>query len=722
MRVTSTGKDTVFGKMMSQTDADSSGKKCKLEACLHKVTTCTHFSGLLISIVIIVALFIRYEFGKLDEKNGSYMPESMEEQTRIKTIMDAIKGIIAGLGGRARVLTTLLSVSLLGIVEGMPVVISVAIFIWNRKTLAHKASERDYLAPGNMASVTTIISGKFGGLTEHEMEVDNFLVGEEFVSQSSTVDSNVLEGLCDGIGTFFMRSNGCESKVGALISWAEAKLGMKEGSVREQCEIISGQGSDPFQECCQVLLEKSDNEGRMKYLHCCGPPPDVLRLSSHYYDIKGEIQELDVQIDQAIERMLAEESEVIAFARKYVDESDAASVEANCLIFMGMIGLKNTKREDIIEAVSILKQGGVTTILASGDDISALETIGQDCGLLTRGSDDQVFTGEQFRAWTNEEKTEKLEKIHIMGNCLPSDKILLIKSLKEKDEVVALVGQDTTDSPALKQADIGITSGTWSSEVAVGNRDINIWNGDFCFLVNLIKNGRCFQENIQKFIQLELIVTISSSLINFTTTVFLGDAPITAVQLSWLNLVVSFVGGLALLTGPSTKPLMTMEPVKSCAKLITKAMWRNIVIQAAYQTAIFVTLQNKGHAILGINGGRVKSVIYNSFFLCQIFNMFIAREPERRNIFSGLVRKNWWFWVALVLFLMCQAVFAAAERVVGSSPGLSWKLWAVCLLIAVVSWLLDWAGKTASNLAARWILDQGGKSKSNSISHTPTCC
>ncbi|KAI3456561.1 hypothetical protein Pfo_013224 [Paulownia fortunei] len=714
MLVTSTRMDTVWGEMMSQA-MESAGNKSKFESYLHNLNTCIHISGLLISILIIIVLFLRYKAGKLDDERR-YRPDSKGEPTRVKMIIDAMKGIITGSRATARVLTTLLSVSLLGIMEGMPFVISVAAIIWSRKTLAHKASERDYLAFVKMACVTTICTDKFGGLTEQEKEIDKFYVGQEFVSESSVVASKVLEGLCDGIGTLLIPPIDCESELVPIISWAEAKLGMKRESVIEQCKIIRYSGRNPLQECCQVLVEKNGNGG---YLHCKGPPQDILSLCSHHYDIDGQIQKIDEpkrrMLAQTFSYMQAEEAEVIAFACKHVKDFDEVSVEPKDLIFLAMISLEKTKTEDTKGAVSTLMQGGIRTIVASGDDVAVLETFGQNCGLLTPGSDDLVLTAEEFRDWTHEEKMDKVEKICIMGNCLPSDKILLINCLREKGQVVALLAQRTIDAPALKQADIGLTIGTWSSEVARECCDISIWDGScFSFLVSVIESGRCFQDATRKFIQLQLIITISSSLINFTAIVFFGDAPITAVQLFWLNLVVALVGGLALLTGPSTKPLMTILPVESSAKLITKAMWRNIAIQASYQTTIFVTLQHKGHAILGTSGGRVKSIIYNGFFLCQIFNKFIAREPEKKNIFSGLFHNNCWFWVALVLFLICQAVFAMAEKVLDTSPGLNLKLWGACLLIGLVSWLLDWVGKSASSFTARWATDQGGKWKWNS--------
>ncbi|XP_022880836.1 calcium-transporting ATPase 12, plasma membrane-type-like [Olea europaea var. sylvestris] len=351
--------------------------------------------------------------------------------------------------------------------------------------------------------------------------------------------------------------------------------------------------------------------------------------------------------------------------------------------------------------VSTLDGGGVTTIFTALDRVDVLRTTINNCQLHIPESN--ALTGDEFRNLTNEERMQKVGTIRILGSCTPQDKVTLLNFLKEKGEVVAVLGLQTNDAPALKEADIGLTMGIRSSEMAKECSDLIIWNADFTFLVNGIKSGRRTYENIRKFIQFQLVNIISSSLVNSIATIFLGDAPMTAMELFWLNLVVALLGGLALLTMPPAENLMKMPPIRTSGRLITNATWRNIAIQVSYQTAICSILLLKGSAVLGISADAIKSMICNSLFLCQLFNKIIAREPEKNNIFERL-HQNRWFWVAFVLFLMSQAAMTATENVLGISASLSWKLWALCILIGLVSWPLDFAGKCASDFHTRCLL------------------
>lgn len=702
MLITTTGVDTVLGEMMSQ----AANKDCNFECYLNKLFVCLHLSALLVSILIVVVLFLRYTAGKLDDERR-YRPDSKGEPTQLKTFGQALKAITTGSKGTARVVTTLLSVSLLGIMEGIPLVISIATMIWSHKTLADNALESNPFACVNIKGLTTICTDIYGGMTERDFEFDKLYVGDHgCVSEiaSTLVASQVVDALRDVIAApCLLSATDHDPKLDhCLLSWAESELGVDRNLIEKSKMIIPhsrntllGQSQHNF----QLTMEINGNRG---YLHCKGHPNHILPLCSHHYGIDGIIREMDGEKKRKLEMdighmLVEEEAQVIAYACKHVvrDSSHEVSDQPDDdLAFLAMISMRKTKMEDIKEAVARLEGAGIRSILTSGEHVSVLKSIGEKCGLLTNSDDDGVvITGEEFRLLSDDDRVGMIEKICIVGNCTPGDKFLLIKCLKEAGQVVALVAQRTVDAPALKLADIGITYGgtSTSSEIARDCSDITVVDGKCCFglIVKAVESGRVFFGNVRKFIQLQLIFGVSSSFINFIASVALGDAPITAVQLFWLSLVVPLAGGLALLTGSAD----ASSSYSSEKLLITRDMWRNIGVQVCYQTGVLVALQHKGQDFLGTTGVGVKLIIYNAFFLCQAFNIFIAREPRKKNIFADVYHNRSWFWVALLLFTVCQAAFAAAEEFLGSTPGLHLKLWGVCLLIAFLSCPLDLAAK-----------------------------
>jgi Ca2+-transporting ATPase len=289
----------------------------------------------------------------------------------------------------------------------------------------------------------------------------------------------------------------------------------------------------------------------------------------------------------------------------------------------------------------------------------------------------------------------------VMESCSPSDKLLLVQCLKEKGNRVAMVGGKTNEIPALKEADVGLVMESYSSEMARETSDIIITDGNFSFLVTIVKCGRCTYENIRKYIQFELAMTIAGLLIPSITTLSFGYSPISLIQLPWANWVSTFLGGLALITEPPTEKLMDKPPLRQTEPLITKAMWRNLASQALCQTAISVLFQIKGQAIMGINKKVSETIIFNSFVLCQVFNIVNARELEKKNVFRG-IHRNPWFWVAVGVILVLQVAYIETAHILIGNGNLNWVQWFVCLLLGMTLLATDWATKWTSGCIMDW--------------------
>ncbi|KAI8000561.1 putative calcium-transporting ATPase 13, plasma membrane-type [Camellia lanceoleosa] len=294
---------------------------------------------------------------------------------------------------------------------------------------------------------------------------------------------------------------------------------------------------------------------------------------------------------------------------------------------------------------------------------------------------------------------EMVDQICVVTSSLPSDKLLLVKCLKEKGHIVAMVGARTDEKRAIKEANVGITMGSGSTEMARESSNIIIWDGDFNSLFTIMKCGRCAYENVQKFIQLEFTVTIAWVLINIITTICFGDVPITTIQYFYVCFIVAVPGGLALLMDPPTKTLMKKSPIRSIDSPMTRTMWRNIVLQALYQAAILVTFRFKGQAVLDTTQKVSNAMIFNSFVLCQVFNWFNARELERKNVFKG-IHRNCWFWMAMVGTIVLLALYTTIANIFAGSARLNPEQWAFCFLIGAVSWVIDWAVKSTSDFIA----------------------
>ena len=367
---------------------------------------------------------------------------------------------------------------------------------------------------------------------------------------------------------------------------------------------------------------------------------------------------------------------VIAFANRYWNKmasTDANVQEPLALLTMGSvttgcIDITGCPAVDDVDwgttgrEIKALKDAGVNIVFVSEDNESGLVDIARQCGLLPDHIpevDRLILQGEDFRLYTDKERMNVVEKIVLMGRSSPSDKLLLVQCLKNKGQVVAMVGNKINEIPALKEANVAISINSNSELVRESSDVINV-NGNLTmsgtewksyhvsFLVPFVRYGRCIYDNIGKYMQLELTMNVAGLLIMSIITMSYGYSPITGIHFCWANFVVTIFGGVALLTEPPKERLGKTKP------LIPEAIWRNILTQILYQV-VSVTCLFIGLTMRGISKDSSKTIMFNVFVLSQVCNLLNSRQGEKKNVFEQ-IHRNPLFLLAVGVILVLQVL------------------------------------------------------------------
>ncbi|GBG65973.1 hypothetical protein CBR_g54952 [Chara braunii] len=267
-------------------------------------------------------------------------------------------------------------------------------------------------------------------------------------------------------------------------------------------------------------------------------------MCQNYFDADaGKTMSLSKQktteLLEIIERMATQSLRTLVLAYTHVtsnapltqvraEDWNVPTEELTCL---AILGIKDPPRPGVEQAVKLCQKAGVRVRMVTGDNAITAKAIATECGIYNEGGAWKVVEGSTFRRLSPEEKREQVNHIAVMARSSPTDKLELVKALRENGEVVAVTGDGTNDAPALHEADIGLAMGIAGTEVAKESADIVILDDNFASIVKVVRWGRSVFANIQKFIQFQLTINIAALSINFISVCEGSPIPLTTVQM-----------------------------------------------------------------------------------------------------------------------------------------------------------------------------------------------
>ncbi|KAK4260166.1 hypothetical protein QN277_003316 [Acacia crassicarpa] len=640
MLVTTVGMRTQWGKLMA-TLSEGGDDETPLQVKLNGVATIIGKIGLFFAIITFVVLMKGLMVRKRQE--GRFWSVSGDDAMEMLEFFAVAVTIVV-----------------VAVPEGLPLAVTLSLAFAMKKMMNDKALVRHLAACETMGSATSICSDKTGTLTTNRMTVVKTCIcmkikevtNEEQQTEKLFPDSALkllLESIFNNTGGEVVAKRKSKRKREILGTPTEAAIleyGLSLGGdfqkERKACKIVKLEPFNSEKKRMGVVLELP--EGNLR-AHCKGASEIVLAACDKVIDSNGEVVPIDAEkrnyLKETIHSFACEALRTLCLAYMELENGFSAEnpIPSSGYTCVGIVGIKDPVRPGVKESVAICRKAGITVRMVTGDNINTAKAIARECGILT--DDGIAIEGPDFREKTQEEMFELIPKIQVMARSSPLDKHTLVKQLRTTfGEVVAVTGDGTNDAPALHEADIGLAMGVAGTEVAKESADVIIMDDNFSTIVTVAKWGRSVYINIQKFVQFQLTVNVVALLVNFSSACTTGSAPLTAVQLLWVNMIMDTLGALALATEPPNDELMKRTPVGRQGSFISNAMWRNILGQSLYQILLIWILQAKGKWIFGMKGPDsdilLNTLIFNSFVFCQVFNEISSREMEEIDVFKGI--------------------------------------------------------------------------------------
>ncbi|CAJ2655109.1 unnamed protein product [Trifolium pratense] len=688
MLVTSVGMRTEWGRLM-ETLNEGGDDETPLQVKLNGVATLIGKIGLGFALLTFLVLTGRFLLQKIS--HDSITKWSLNDASKLLNFF-----------------ATAVIIIVVAVPEGLPLAVTLSLAFAMKKLMNDKALVRHLSACETMGSAGCICTDKTGTLTTNQMVVDKIWICEQNKAiKGSNRDDNVLKNsISEEIFDLFLQSifqntasevvkgeDGKTKVVGTPTESALLGFGLILGGdskfYNDKYKIVKVEPFNSTRKKMSVLVSLSNNKTRA---FCKGASEIVVKMCDKVVNSKGKVVDLNEQqrnsINEVINSFASEALRTLCIAFTDIEGGSDGNntIPEDKYTLIAIIGIKDPVRPGVKEAVKTCLEAGITVRMVTGDNINTAKAIARECGILTDGL---AIEGPDFRNKTQQELERIIPKLQVMARSLPLDKHTLVTHLrKDFNEVVAVTGDGTNDAPALHEADIGFAMGIAGTEVAKENADVIVMDDNFATIVNVTKWGRSVYINIQKFVQFQLTVNVVALLLNFVSACVSGSAPLTAVQMLWVNMIMDTLGALALATEPPHDGLMKRPPIGKNAKFITAVMWRNIIGQSLYQTIVLLILKFRGEQILNLNGPDaatiLNTVIFNTFVFCQVFNEVNSRDMEKINVFQGLF-SSWIFLMVIAGTVCFQVIIVEFLGTFAQTVPLCRDLWLTSVMIGAVS-------------------------------------
>ncbi|MGQ9721043.1 MAG: cation-translocating P-type ATPase [Candidatus Jordarchaeum sp.] len=620
---------------------------------------------------IVVAIGMNTEMGKIAQEISEAGEEKTPLQKRITNlavylailavILATGLGLLAFLKGIAiyDALMFALAASISAIPEGLIAVITLVLVVGVRTMAKRNAIIRKLQAVETLGSATVICTDKTGTLTKNEMMARALYLNGEIIEITGEGYAPVGDFRKDGAVInpkehphlqLFLRAmalcndahlvseDGRHSIFGDPTEGALVVAAAKGGIDKEKEEKETPRVDEiPFESeraCMATVHQLTDQE---RYIYVKGAPERMVQLCNEIY-INGEFveltDELRNQVLEAGHELAATGYRVLGGAYRVVEDSKYRLVPDECgedLVFLGLVGIVDPPRKEVIEAVAKCKSAGIRVVMITGDHRETARAIAEEVGIITKK--ELILEGRELDKISDEQFEKIVESVRVFARTEPRHKLRIVKALKARGQIVAMTGDGVNDAPALKEADVGIAMSITGTQITKETSDMVLTDDNFASIVAAVEEGRTTFDNLRKVVTYLLTTNIAEMMVLFSALVLGFPLPFLPLQILWINLVTDGICDKTLAVEPRDRDVLKEPPRPPKERIVTRGVVYLLIFLATIMAigTLFVyhfSIQSLGPWVFIYGYKEPRSMTFFTIIFFQLFNALNARSRE----------------------------------------------------------------------------------------------
>ncbi len=529
-----------------------------------------------------------------------------------------------------------LSLIVAALPEALPAVITIALAKGATRMVQQKALVRKLPAVETLGSVTYICSDKTGTLTQNKMTVSK-------LEAAGDKEEELLKAMLLNHELKFDEQDQMLGDSTEIALFHYASLKKDAESVKNEMPELA---KIPF-DSDRMRMSTLHDYGDKKMLLVKGAPKRIADVLNVAEDKKRQL--LDLNREWAAEGL-----RVLFYAYKLFDHAPEKLdiSHETALDYLGMVGMIDPPREEVVQAIEECKQAGIHTVMITGDQPHTARAIALELKMIEREREECILAGAEMNKLSPEELAEKARSVRVYARVSPEQKLNIVKALQANGEYVAMTGDGVNDAPSLKQADIGVAMGITGTDVSKEAAAMILLDDNFATIVKAVKEGRRIYQNIKKFVHYVMASNLGEILTIFLSPFFGFPIPLLPIHLLWLNLITDGLPGLALTQEPADAGIMKQKPRSPNENIFTETMAAHIFATGIVLVTATLSLQWWGYGA-GIGERNMQTIIFTFLALVQLCNALSVRT--RKAVFAANPAKN--------RFLLWTVIISAAVQV-----------------------------------------------------------
>jgi len=650
IRVSRVGKDTYYGMVAKdvQSETRESPLKLRLSHLASQISKIGYFMAFLVGITYLFFAFV------------------VSNNYDVDKITEAFRNIPLTVSTLTHALTLMITVIVVAVPEGLPMMITVVLSANMKKMLADNIMVKKLVGIETAGSMNILFTDKTGTLTTGKTQISEIITCDATYKNVLTLRKNQEIYRILNI---------------AALEGGERILNSGNSTDKAMFEFFSSENAQKA-----AITDKTAFSSEKKF--------SSITLSDKTKIIIGAPEIVAYSCYNSIctdgSRSKFNKEEIIKKCREHASLGErivaVVSELGDTRSFVALIVLKDKIRAGVREAIEKMHSAGIKVVMITGDSKETAVAIAKECGIMPVSRQMGVLTHDEMENMSDEELKAVIPELFVVARALPRDKSRLVKLSQELNLVVGMTGDGINDAPSLKLADVGFAMGS-GTDIAKGAGDIVILDDSLTAITKTVLYGRTIFKSIRKFISFQLMMNLTACGVSLIGQ-FIGiENPITIIQMLWVNIIMDTLGGLAFAGEAPMEYYMLEKPKRRDEKILSKDMLNQILFTGAYTLLLCVMFlgvpffKNLFRASTGDT--CFLTGFYALFVFAGIFNCFNTRS-DRLSFLSG-IGKNKPFLLILSFVSVIQILMIYFGGEVFRSIPLSFReLLNVVLLSATV--------------------------------------